>query len=158
MSETSQTPRTLLMFTLTAVCLLASSLLLPRLLTTASQAPSLAMVPNCDLSVAPCTSRSNDQAMTLELVSGPALAGEALQFSLQLEGIHARSVTLQLEGRDMYMGINRLQLTESADQPGLWRGRTKLAICTTEQMQWQARIEALGDTAPIIAHYEFSAQ
>lgn len=96
--------------------------------------------------------------MTLALTSGPARAGEIVQFSLQLEGIQPESVALQLEGRDMYMGINRLQLEEAADQPGLWLGSTELAICTTHLMQWQARVEAQAGTAPVIAHYEFSAQ
>ncbi|MCP8689918.1 hypothetical protein [Marinobacterium sedimentorum] len=158
MSVTPQAQRSLLMLTLTAACLLASALLLPRLLTRAPAAASVVTAPGCNLSVAPCTSRGDGLAMTLTLASGPALSGEELEFSLQLQGTRAQSISLLLEGRDMYMGINRLQLTESADQSGLWRGRTTLAICTTAQMPWQARIEALGDTTPIIAHYEFSAQ
>lgn len=157
MFPVSRQQRALLIILLTGACLLASVILLPRMMAS-PQAPSLSTAPGCDLSAGPCTSQGAERSMTLTLASGPARAGDTVQFSLQLKGIQPRSVTLQLEGRDMYMGINRLQLEESADQPGLWLGSTELAICTTRLMQWRARIEAQTDTAPITAHYEFSAQ
>ncbi len=146
-----------LLLLLLAAIVLACILLLPPLLT-ASQPPSLITEPGCDLSDSPCASRAGEQSMLLELSSGPAQAGRTVEFSLQLQAIPAQAIWLQLEGRDMYMGINRLQLQQADDTPGLWRGATELAICTTERMLWQVRVEALAPTSPITAIYEFSAQ
>ncbi|UTW13588.1 hypothetical protein [Marinobacterium rhizophilum] len=154
--QTTPGTRTLLMLLL-AACLLASALLLPRLLAS-SQPPDLITEPGCDLSAGPCSSRAAEQSMTLALSSGPAQAGSTVQFSLQLKAVPAQAVWLQLEGRDMYMGINRIPLEKSADSPGLWHGTTELAICTTELMQWQVRVEATAAATPITALFEFSSQ
>lgn len=80
------------------------------------------------------------------------------QTIISLVALAATLVTVYLEGRDMYMGLNSLALVPSTDEPGLWLGTTALGICTTGEMLWQATVEARIAAAPVSAQYEFSAR
>ncbi|MCO4758661.1 MAG: hypothetical protein KC477_11585 [Oceanospirillaceae bacterium] len=81
-----------------------------------------------------------------------------LTFNVTLKGINANAVNLSLEGQDMYMGLNQISLTPVANQPGVWRGITELAICTTGEMPWRARIIAQQDQQQLEAHFDFTAK
>ena len=101
----------------------------------------------------------NDGVRSLEFELAPRQARslEPLEFRVRTEGMDTTTVNIQLEGRDMYMGINQLQLQPVPGEPGLWRGIGELAVCTTGEMIWQARVQAAG-SSNLNALFEFRAR
>ncbi|WP_097461412.1 hypothetical protein [Mangrovitalea sediminis] len=57
---------------------------------------------------------------------------------VQLKGIHARQVTVEFQGVDMYMGYNRITLEQQPD--GAYTGAAELVACVTGRMQWLAEV------------------
>jgi len=140
------------------LALLATVWLLPRWLAPPRVA-ELAPPAGCDLSAAPCRIEDGRRSVELELAPRQVRALEPLEFRVRTQGMDTTAVSIQLEGKEMYMGINQLQLQPVAGEPGLWRGVGELAVCTTGEMIWQARIRvATGHDGDLNALFEFSAR
>ncbi|MFC6672564.1 hypothetical protein [Marinobacterium aestuariivivens] len=139
------------------MALLAAIWLGPRLLAPPTAA-SLATPADCDLSAGPCRAAAGESALTLMLNPRQPRALEPLQFQVRTEALDADSISIVLEGRDMYMGYNRIELQPSPADPVLWTGTGELAICTTGEMIWLARVEAGTAGGPATARFEFSAR
>ncbi|MBY4677676.1 hypothetical protein [Marinobacterium arenosum] len=114
--------------------------------------------PDCDLSRQSCSAEADGRRISLSIDSSPVHAAVPLQFSARLDNVPAEQVMLDLQGRDMYMGINQVHLKPVAGQPGLWQGSAELAVCTTGEMVWQATLVAAGNGGQVSSQFEFKAK
>jgi len=92
----------------------------------------------CDLHRQACTATQGDQAVTLSISPRPIPVAKPLAVQVRLRNISARSVALDISGLNMYMGYNRVALQQGA--PGVWQGKSMLAFCTNDTMQWQLTV------------------
>lgn len=114
--------------------------------------------PACLISSTPCVSQKDEQSITMFVQDDTIKSMQPLTFTVQLDNILADSVLLDLKGRDMYMGINQVQLSPVVDQPGTWQGTTELAVCVTGEMRWFAQVVAQTASGSISTQFEFDAQ
>lgn len=111
----------------------------------------------CDLSTGDCVALRGDISMRLSITPQPLASLQALTARLTLEGIQAEEALLELEGVDMYMGLNQTRL-DTIPSSRHWQGETELAVCTTGSMRWRARVTFLADGQIYTSHFEFDAQ
>lgn len=113
---------------------------------------------NCSIKHSDCSATLDTRSIVVDVSPREIRSAIPLTFSVALNGINANAVNLSLEGQDMYMGLNQISLTPVANQPGVWSGTTELAICTTGEMSWRARIVAQQDQQQLEAHFDFTAK
>lgn len=125
---------------LTGLALIA--LLLGRdLIEELQQADSIRIPPlPCDLHTGDCIASRGNQQLQLSITPGPLESLKPLAVEVRLQQFDARQVMLDLQGVEMYMGINQVHLTQDEDRPHIWRGVTELAVCTTGEMTWRATV------------------
>lgn len=125
---------------LTALALVA--LLLGRdLIEEMQQADSIRIPPlPCDLHTGACIASRGNQQLQLSMTPGPLESLIPIEVEVRLQQIDARQVMLDLQGVEMYMGINQVHLTQDDSRPHIWRGMTELAVCTTGEMTWRASV------------------
>jgi hypothetical protein len=111
----------------------------------------------CSVSQSACRAVAAERAMTLSMTPTPVRSVTPLQVSVHLDGVDAQTVQLSLEGQDMYMGINQIQLSKDS-QSDLWRGVAELAVCTTGEMSWRARVTARQGQQTFEAAFDFNAR
>lgn len=97
----------------------------------------------CNLHQQTCTTTHGEQAVTLSITPRPIPVAKPLDVTVTLKQIPAKQVALDISGLNMYMGYNRVTLKKT--QPGVWQGKSMLAFCTNDTMQWQLTV--LIDTA-----------
>lgn len=112
----------------------------------------------CSLKESTCHATLDGQSIAVEVNPQAIRSAIPLTFTVELDGFDADAVNLSLEGVDMFMGLNQTQLSPVQDKPGFWRGVTEIAICTTGEMMWRARIIAQQDQQQLEAHFDFSAK
>jgi hypothetical protein len=99
----------------------------------------LAEAKDCQLHQQAChiIDQRKDQNLdiSLEINPKPIPIAKALTITAKMTGITPQRVQLDINGTNMYMGYNRIDLTPQAD--GSWTGKTLLAFCTIDQMSWQ---------------------
>lgn len=98
------------------------------------------MIKDCSLHQQACGSQQAQQSVQLEILPRPIKVARMLDVSVQLSGIDAQKVELDIAGENMYMGYNRVQLSAVPDQPGHYRGQSMLAFCTLNDMKWQISV------------------
>ena len=113
---------------------------------------------NCSIKHSDCSATLDTRSIVVDVSPREIRSAVPLTFNVTLDGIDANVVNLSLEGQDMYMGLNQISLTPVANQPGVWSGVTELAICTTGEMSWRARIVAQQDQQQLEAHFDFTAK
>lgn len=113
---------------------------------------------NCSIKHSDCSATLDTRSIAVDVSPREIRSAVPLTFHVKLDGIDATEVNLSLEGQDMYMGLNQISLTPVANQPGVWSGVTELAICTTGEMSWRARIVAQQDQQQLEAHFDFTAK
>lgn len=95
--------------------------------------------PTCDLNAGSCRLTQDGWTLTFSLGPAPIASLKTLYADVAISGIDVEGVTLLLEGRDMYMGLNETRLQpETANHH--WQGTTELAVCSTGRMTWRARL------------------
>ncbi len=114
--------------------------------------------PDCEVTTAGCKTQLDQLSVSMQLDKSRIHAATPLTFTVQLDNIPAQSVMVDLQGRDMYMGINQVQLSPVEGSPGKWQGSTELAVCVTGEMTWQARVLAATDDARISTQFRFQAK
>lgn len=99
---------------------------------------------HCDLHKQACSAKLPDGG-SLELSFGtrPIPLVKAFRVEVRVTGSAARSVSIDFDGVDMKMGLNRPQLRDEGG--GLFAGEVTLPVCITGAMAWQATV--LLDTA-----------
>jgi len=90
---------------------------------------------NCNLHLAPCNSFVDNHEIRLDITPKPVPIAKALTFNATLADLPVAQVQLDINGSNMYMGYNRITLTQQ--DKGQWNGKSLLAFCTTDEMQWQ---------------------
>lgn len=128
--------------TLLVIAGLAAVIYLPQLLQDAPpKSRILSAAPGCNLNTAlSCQASSEDRSIQLSFKDGNFHSMQPLPVEVVLKNIPADQVMLDLQGRDMYMGLNQNQLSPVAGKPGHWRGEITLAVCTTGEMIWKASV------------------
>jgi hypothetical protein len=143
-----------------AVLLLAMIFIIPwvgKMRQVMNPAPDFETVSGCLLGSDTCIARHDHQLVALTLDKVP-MSATPMVFTTRLEGFEAESVVLDLQGKEMFMGINQVDMQQV--QPGTWSVQTELPVCTTGRMTWHATVlihEADRDH-PIKAVFEFEAQ
>ena len=60
-----------------------------------------------------------------------------MTLELATSNTNITKVWVDLQGVDMYMGVNQFELVDTGNA---WQGITELAVCTTGKMRWLARV------------------
>lgn len=95
--------------------------------------------PACDLRAGPCTGTlpgGGRIRFGIEPRDIPVI--QPLRFQVQVDGIDAREVEVDLQGVDMNMGYNRPRL--SAVGNGRFEGEAVIPVCVRDAMEWEARV------------------
>ena len=95
--------------------------------------------PDCDLRAGPCSGDFPDGGRVvfgIQPASIPLL--KPLQFEVQVEGMDARDVEVDLKGLSMNMGFNRPKL--ALVEEGRFRGEGMLPVCVRDAMEWEAKV------------------
>jgi hypothetical protein len=131
---------------------------LPDVLESTQSSQLLTIVEPCNLKKAHCEATDNHKSISLS-VNPPSIPSmEPLTFTVRLGNLPAKTVVLELKGKEMFMGINKIQLSPLPD--GItWEGTTELAVCVTGSMIWLASILAYTDSTaePHTATFEFES-
>ncbi|HIO92433.1 MAG TPA: hypothetical protein EYG68_06250 [Leucothrix mucor] len=120
--------------------------------------PRATMQDDCDLHQSNCTALFSDGGkakLSINPKEIPLL--KPLQVELQLEGIQATDVQLNIIGLNMDMGINRNSLRGTTDaEKTIFTGVIILPVCSNQRMEWeaQARITTI-ENKVIIAAFQF---
>jgi len=154
----STSPRQL-MLTAAGIAALAAAIWLPGLVQqNALQGDIELPSPGCEITRPDCATANGNISMAMQLDTERVRAATPLTFELALGNIPAQSVMIDLKGRDMYMGINQVQMSPVEGKPGYWHGTTELAVCVTGEMVWQANVKAMTDNASVSTTFEFKAR
>ncbi|SEF69363.1 hypothetical protein [Marinobacterium lutimaris] len=129
---------------------------LPKLLTPETPEAIELTPPTCDIAQGQCTLRQDGIELTFELTPRPPSSASPMTASLTTQGINPTRVSLSLEGRDMYMGLNQTELQPAAAE--LWQGETQLAVCTTGSMIWRALILIETENKSYRTWFDFEAK
>lgn len=113
--------------------------------------------PACDLNRGACRLAQDDWTLEFSLGPTPIASLKTLQVDARLSGLEAQAVTVLLEGRDMYMGLNQTQLKPDLST-GHWQGNTELAVCSTGRMTWRARVLIDTDNDNYETWFDFEAR
>lgn len=111
---------------------------------------------DCNLQQGPCQVALENGSLHLQAGPLPLRSLSPFKLELTLEGVEANRVTADLQGAEMYMGINRFELQPDAARH--WLGETELAVCTTGTMLWRLTLEIDSPQGPIQHLFEFEAR
>ncbi|UTW04469.1 hypothetical protein KDX31_05545 [Amphritea atlantica] len=120
------------------------------------EAPGIAS--NCDLNSQSCTVDMGEVSLTLDIQPRPVRSMAPLNYRVSIDGASASNVVINLQGSEMYMGINQTQLTAVESQPGFFSGKGELAVCTTGEMLWRLTVSAETAAGPLTTWFEFRAK
>ena len=85
-----------------------------------SVATPLSSPAGCDISRQSCSVSHGDMTITVDITPRNIRSMVPLEYQVQVTGIEAQSVMLELQGVDMFMGLNQTQLQASDSQPGFF--------------------------------------
>ncbi|WP_228716939.1 hypothetical protein [Billgrantia pellis] len=117
----------------------------------------LATLP-CDLPAAACSaSLGGARRLTLSIdAPGGIRALDPLPLRVEVTGVDAQSVRVDLIGRDMDMGLHRFPL--EAEDGGRFEGVVQVPICTESVMAWQAEVVVTTPEGRLGSRFDFSAK
>ncbi|SEQ43664.1 hypothetical protein SAMN03080615_01548 [Amphritea atlantica] len=120
------------------------------------QSPGMAS--NCDLNQQSCTVDMGEVSLSVDIQPRPVRSLTPLNYRVSINGTSASKVIIDLQGSEMYMGINQTELTADESSPGAFSGQGELAICTTGEMLWRLTVSAETAAGPINTWFEFRAK
>ena len=109
---------------------------------------------NCDLRAGPCISHLPDGAevsFSIEPRSIPLL--ETLLLKVKVAGFAVEKVAVNLDGVDMYMGMNQVVLEPQGE--GFYQGHADLSVCIRDVMEWEAKVLVYKKDEVIEVPYRF---
>lgn len=89
--------------------------------------------PQCDINSGRCLISLEDRDLEITLGPMPAKSLIPMQLSIMTTGQQPSHIWADVQGVDMYMGINQFELKQTDHG---WQGITELAVCTTDMMKW----------------------
>jgi hypothetical protein len=95
----------------------------------------LPLAEQCQLHQQACTIHAQGLTVTLDVAPKPIPIAKQLSIKANITGAMPSKVQLDINGSNMYMGYNRIPLVQQED--GSWAGKSLLAFCTIDKMQWQ---------------------
>lgn len=91
---------------------------------------------SCLLNKSICTASKEPFQLSLELTPQPVPLMKPVQMKMQLKGLNnLESASLKIEGENMYMGFQTVQLAKLNDSD--WQGSFSLPICSESEMHWR---------------------
>lgn len=112
--------------------------------------------PACDLRAGACTTElAGGGRVTFSIEPREIPVMRPLQLQVNIEGVDAESVEVDLSGADMYMGLNRAGLTRSED--GSFGGESIIPVCIRDAMEWEAKVMVNTSRGLFVAPYRFIA-
>ncbi|MGB0664056.1 MAG: hypothetical protein ACPGMR_09745 [Pontibacterium sp.] len=164
MMPTSKTLLIVINLLVLALCIAVLAYIVPRLLTPhiTQAAVALEMRPGCDLATTTCVADDPKHHPNIAVdmnIEAPMLVSMApLTFFVTLKGVDADRVTLSLDGKDMFMGVNSMEMTPVEGKENLWRAKTDLGVCVERTMTWFAKVTTYSDeTETLVATFSFEA-
>ncbi len=121
-----------------------------------AEAPGFAS--DCDLNKQSCSVNMGEVSMTLDIQPRPVRSLVPLNYQLRINGTTASKVMINLQGSEMFMGINQTELTPVENKPGDFIGKGELAVCTTGEMLWRLTVSAETAAGPLTTWFEFRAK
>lgn len=110
--------------------------------------------PGCDLRAGPCTGTlPGGGRIRFGIVPREIPVIQPLKFQVDVEGLDAREVEVDLQGVDMNMGYNRPKL--SASGKGHFEGDAVIPVCVRDAMEWEARVLVRTDRGLVAAPFRF---
>ena len=96
---------------------------------------------DCDLNRAPCQALfPGGGTLTVSLTPRPIPLAAPLTIEVQLNGLAAASVEIDLSSPDLAAGYNHHTLTPQGD--GRFAGPTVLPLCARDRMRWHMQVTA----------------
>ena len=90
---------------------------------------------NCDLHTSSCTAVMGEAKVTLKISPHPIPIARPLGIEVDTKNLDAQRMELDISGINMYMGYNRVDLTQM--DSNRFVGTSMLAFCTNQKMEWQ---------------------
>jgi hypothetical protein len=103
-----------------------------------SNQPSISLLPmssQCQLHINDCVIEHEGVSVRLSISPRPIPIAKSLNIIAEIAGVDPEKVQLDINGSNMYMGYNRVNLTQS--NSNVWQGKSILSFCTIDEMQWQ---------------------
>jgi hypothetical protein len=108
----------------------------------------------CDLNLGPCLATfPGGGVLRVNVTPRPIPLLTPVTVEVQVSGLSAESVDIDLNSPDMYMGYNRHTLAPRND--GRFVGRTVLPVCVRDRMLWQLQVTARTRQGALGARFEF---
>lgn len=108
----------------------------------------------CDLHRAPCgASFPGGERLTLAVAPRPIPVAAPLTLDVEVHGLEAEMVEVDISSPDMYMGLNRRTLLPAGG--GRYSGKIMLAVCTRGRMRWRAVVTVRAGGAHYSAPFLF---
>lgn len=104
----------------------------------------------CELHQSACQTQHEKQNITIDIRPKPIRVARTLTVRVKLDNIYASKVELDISGLNMYMGYNRVTLFPLPGQPGFYEGKSMLAFCTNDRMDWQLTVIATQEDGEVI--------
>ncbi|RTE66266.1 hypothetical protein EH243_06630 [Amphritea opalescens] len=117
-----------------------------------------AVASQCDLNLQRCTVQIGEATLSLDIMPRPIKSMTPLSYQVHIYGVETSSVLINLQGSEMFMGINQTALTAVEGQPGSFTGAGQLAVCTTGEMLWRLTVSADTTAGPLNTLFEFRAK
>ena len=99
---------------------------------------------DCDLRAAPCRQSVAGGWVGFSIAPSTIPLMETLRLKVELHGVTADQVVVEIRGLNMTMGLNRTPLTP--DGEGRWTGETILPVCSQRTMEWEAVVRIHADS------------
>ncbi len=96
---------------------------------------NIELAKNCQLHHQACHINHEGMMFSLDITPKPIPVAKQLNVTAMINGTNPTQVQLDINGSNMYMGYNRITLKQQED--GSWTGKSLLAFCTIDAMQWQ---------------------
>ncbi|BBB25734.1 hypothetical protein [Amphritea japonica] len=113
---------------------------------------------NCDLRQQSCTVSHGEVTITLDIQPRDIRSLTPLSYLVNIEGTNASQVMIDLQGSEMFMGINQTALSPVAEKPGMFTGQGELAVCTTGEMGWRLTVSAETAAGRLDTRFNFRAK
>jgi hypothetical protein len=117
-------------------------------------AVTMAVDESCDLRKGPCTSNlPHGGKVSFTINPNDIQILKPLILQVKTEGVEVSNVEVDFIGVGMEMGYNRSKLTEIEKKK--YSGKGMLPVCSSERMDWEARVLLQTDDGLVVAPFRF---
>jgi hypothetical protein len=119
-------------------------------------APTLSLTPDpaCDLHLGSCALQLPDGEVRFGIAPREIPLVAPLRLEVELTGVEAGAVQVDIRGLGMDMGINLTRLRATGN--GRFSGETLLPVCIRSRMDWEARVLVETEQGWVAAPFRFA--